>query len=357
MAYHPYKNLPDNAFWRSSVAKREFNAVDPVGNAKFTLNRRDKVATAGSCFAQHIARHLSKSGFNYLVTEKESPIIPQHIAEKYNYGLFTARYANIYTSRQMLQLLQRAYGLFEPKEDIWSGDSGNFIDPFRPQIQPNGFATSAEFYADREQHFAAVREAVETLDCLVFTLGLTECWLSRVDGAAYPLCPGTAGGEYDESQHEFHNLNVSEIIGDLEEIYRFISERNKASKYIITVSPVPLIATASGENVLTATTYSKSVLRAAAGEFSSKYDNVAYFPSYEIITGSFNRGEYFLPDLRSVTEEGVSHVMRLFLKHYAQVDAGDVEATPQQQASKIPTMQELISVVCEEETLQQFENE
>lgn len=356
MAYHPYKNLPDNAFWRSSVAKKEFSSVDPVGNAKFTLDKNDKVATAGSCFAQHIARHLSNSGFNYLVTEQANPIIPQYIAEKYNYGLFTARYANIYTSRQMLQLLQRAYGLLEPKEDIWNGDGGNYIDPFRPQIQPNGFATLAEFHADREQHFTAVRQAVETLDCLVFTLGLTECWLSRVDGAAYPLCPGTAGGEYDESQHTFHNLTVSEIISDLEDIYRFISDKNRTAKYIITVSPVPLIATASGENVLTATTYSKSVLRAAAGEFSSKYNNVAYFPSYEIITGSFNKGEYFAPDLRSVTEDGVSHVMRLFLKHYAQVDAGGVEAMPQQ-VSKIPTMQELISVVCEEETLQQFDNE
>ena len=42
-----------------------------------------------------------------------------------------------------------------------------------------------------------------------------------------------------------------------------------------------------------------------------------YFPSYEIITGGYNRGAYFESDLRSVKADGVDHVMRLFLSHYA----------------------------------------
>lgn len=33
------------------------------------------------------------------------------------------------------------------------------------------------------------------------------------------------------------------------------------------------------------------------------HDNVAYFPSYEIITGSYNRGRYYDDGLREVTEE------------------------------------------------------
>ena len=41
-----------------------------------------------------------------------------------------------------------------------------------------------------------------------------------------------------------------------------------------------------------------------------------YFPSFEIITGSYSRGAYFESDLRSVKAEGVDHVMRLFLSHY-----------------------------------------
>jgi hypothetical protein len=58
------------------------------------------------------------------------------------------------------------------------------------------------------------------------------------------------------------------------------------------------------------------VLRAAAEEVVLQNEDVAYFPSYEIITGAFNRGAYFEDDLRSVRAEGVEHVMSLFLSHY-----------------------------------------
>ncbi|WP_380787654.1 GSCFA domain-containing protein [Sphingomonas sp. R86521] len=356
MASHPYKALPKQAFWRASVAEPVPGAVDPVGPVKFVLSRTDKVATAGSCFAQHIARHLSQSGFNYLVTEQAHPLLSKPIADKFGYGLFTARYANIYTSRQMIQLLQRAYGMFVPTEDIWPGPEGALIDPFRPQIQPGGFPTREEYDADREQHFAAIRLAIETLDCLVFTLGLTECWLSREDGAAYPLCPGVSGGSYDDDRYMFYNLTVSDVLADLQAIHQFVTERNPTARIILTVSPVPLAASASGEHVLTATTYSKSVLRAAAGEFALGRTDVAYFPSYEIITGSFNQGAYFEPDLRSVTEEGVSHVMRLFLAHYTSADNDTETKTPEPTVAKSRprTTQELVAVVCEEEILQEF---
>ena len=40
-----------------------------------------------------------------------------------------------------------------------------------------------------------------------------------------------------------------------------------------------------------------------------------YFPAYEIVAGGF-AGDYFAPDRRSVTEEGVAHVMRVFSRHF-----------------------------------------
>ena len=356
MALHPYQSLGHDAFWKRSVAGPAIQDVDPVGEAKFILARNHKVATAGSCFAQHIARHLRQCGFNYLVTESAHPLVPSHLAEHYNFGTFTARYGNVYTSRQMVQLLRRAYGLFVPHEDVWRRDDGALIDPFRPQIQPHGFSTMEEFDADRRQHFAAVRKAIESLDCFVFTLGLTECWRSQLDGAVFPVCPGVSGGTFDPNAHEFHNLTFNEVLADLHALWTFVHNINPNARMILTVSPVPLVATASGQNVLTATTYSKSLLRAAAGEFSSNLDDVAYFPSYEIITGSYSKGQYFAPDLRSVTEAGVSHVMRLFLKHYTDVTkVADSQIQASDNVLGAMDTTELVAVVCEEEALRKFE--
>ena len=189
MSQHPYKELPACNYWKRSIAEPPFDQVDPVIRGKFRIRASDRVATAGSCFAQHIARHLSASGFNYFVSEQPHPVIPDALAGRYNFGLYTARYGNLYTSRQLIQLLKRAYGLFQPVDDMWRGHDGYLIDPFRPQIQPRGFASEAEYHGDRRQHFAAVRRAVEELDVFVFTLGLTETWICCLDGAAYRCAP------------------------------------------------------------------------------------------------------------------------------------------------------------------------
>ena len=352
MSTHPYRELPASAFWRRSVAGVAPQDVDPVGAVAFTIKPGDRVAAAGSCFAQHIARHLRAAGFQYLVTETAHPIVPAGLAEPYGYGLFTARFGNIYTARQLLQLFQRAYGSFVPDDDAWQEEDGRWTDPFRPQIQPGRFLTHAELLADRAHHLGCVRRMFEQLDVFVFTLGLTETWSSRRDGAVYPLCPGVGGGRFDPERYAFRNASVAEITADLSSFVDLLRGVNPDARIILTVSPVPLVATADARHVLDATTYSKSVLRVAADEVSRQRAGIAYFPSFEIITGGFNRGAYFADDCRSVTEDGVEHVMRTFLRHYT-AGAAPAAALPPAPVLDAHTarMKHLVQVVCDEEAL------
>ena len=315
--HHPYQSLPDYSFWRKAISEVAPKDVDPVVHSLFKISPSDRVVTAGSCFAQHIARRLASEGFNYLVTEQAHPVVADVAGPEFSYGLFSARYGNIYTARQLVQLLWRAYDLLVAAEPPWRNTAGAWIDPFRPQIQPGGFASETEFQLDRIQHYLAVRLAVEAADVFIFTLGLTEAWVSSEDGACFPICPGVAGGEFDSKKYKFINFCVAEVVDDLRQAITFIRTRNPKVKFIFTVSPVPLVATAENRSVLEATTYSKAVLRVAAETIKNQFDSVAYFPSYEIITGNFNRGGYFANDLRSVTEAGVDHVMRLFMRHYS----------------------------------------
>ena len=355
MVAHPYTELPAYTRWARSVADKPTAEVDPVVDFPFTISATDKVATAGSCFAQHIARHLRKNGFNYYVVEDGHPIAEESTKQAFNYGVFSARYGNIYTSRQLLQLCQRAYGEFRPIADYWrSPKVEGFIDPFRPTIQPNGFSTLAELRADRVQHLSRVRQMLETLDYLVFTLGLTEMWFDRSDGAAFPVCPGVAGGEYDDSKVGFHNLSAAEVFADLKAALNKLFSVNPGARVILTVSPVPLAATALHRHVLTSTTYSKAVLRVASEEVCGEFQNCAYFPSYEVITGQYARGSYFANDLRSVTEDGVEHVMRLFLKHATDLSAAALPKTPAEttQGNFIAEMSRVVQALCDEELLE-----
>ncbi len=348
----PYRGQPDSAFWRRSIAGEEGHLVDPVVSAGFQIAPEDRIATAGSCFAQHIARALQGAGFRYLVTEQFEGLIDADVERAYGYGVFTARFGNVYTTRQLLQLMQRAYGEFEPAEPYWR-DLDGWLDPFRPFVQPGGFRSELEAQLDRESHLAAVREMFETADVFVFTLGLTETWLSNEDGAAFPVCPGCGAGEFDPDRYRFHNLTASEVVADLDAFLTLLRQRNPNVRVLLTVSPVPLVATMTDSSVLTSTTYSKSVLRVAAGEIAERWNDVVYFPSYEVITGPHARGRYYEDDLREVREEGVSHVMRLFLRHYCGVET-DAPLTPMQAPAEVaPTLsQQVADIICDEEQLE-----
>ena len=174
---HPYIGLPDRQIWKTDPGIPDPEAFDPVSDVPFAIAREDRVVTAGSCFAQHLGRRLAAAGFGFHVTEGPHPMFPAPLAHRFGYGLFSARYGNVYPPRQLLQLWQRAYGLFTPAATSWplapDGTGTRVVDPFRPRIQPRGFVSEAELAADREVHFAAIRRAVETMDVFAFTLGLT----------------------------------------------------------------------------------------------------------------------------------------------------------------------------------------
>jgi len=352
MGDHPYKTLADHCYWRRAISDVPIADVDPIVGVPFRVGRRDRIATAGSCFAQHIARYLRASGYAYFVTECAHPMMTEADLAGYNYGVFTARYGNIYTTRQLVQLLDRAYGRFQPADDAWLAADGHLVDPFRPQIQPDGFCSKREFDYDRARHFRAVRAAFEGCDIFVFTLGLTEAWRSREDGAVYPLCPGVAGGSFDRERHEFHNFSVYETITDLQVFLDILHGVNPRARVILTVSPVPLVATATPNHVLSATTYSKSVLRVACEHVAGEYGHVYYFPSYEVITAPSSRGVYFAQDCRSVTKAGVAHVMRLFMLHLTEgSDSLGPTEVPSEVDLHAARMEELVEANCDEEAL------
>lgn len=308
---NPYTNRPVKSFWRSAIAERHYADMDDIWNP-LPLSRTDKIATAGSCFAQHIAKNLLNRGANYIDREP-APAFFQDVstARRFGYGVYSCRYGNIYTTRQLLQLFQEAFGNRIPLERVWEKD-GRYYDALRPSVDPVGQESPETVLALRELHLAKVREMFAELDVFVFTMGLTEGWEHMKDRTIYPTAPGTLCGSFEPDAYAFNNLKHSDVLQDLKKFWIELKTVNTKARLLLTVSPVPLTATATDNHVLVATTYSKSVLRGVAGELADDYDDIYYFPSYEIIISHPSRGMFFDPNLRSVNEFGVDVVMNHF---------------------------------------------
>ncbi len=330
VARSPYRGRPARTFWKKAIAGRDVSDLQGMYTKKFEIHPTSSVATAGSCFAQHISRYLRAAGYNVIDAEPGPANVDIDLLREHGYGVYSARYGNIYFVRQLLQLAKEALQGIAPPEVAWRrGD--RWFDALRPAVEPEGFASAAHVERQRAEHLAAVRSVLEDADVLVFTLGLTEGWEHIESGTIYPTAPGTIAGDYDPERYRFHNFDVSEIVEDFTEFRALVHEVNPGLKFLLTVSPVPLAATASDDNVLVATTYSKAVLRAAAGKLASEFDDIDYFPSYEIVTSHAPGNEPFDQTGRNVRPETVEKVMSYFLAEHV-TDGGD----PDESAASAP---------------------
>ena len=179
--------------------------------------------------------------------------------------------------------------------------------------------------------------------------------MHRASDTAYPTCPGVIAGSFDETVYTFKNYGPDEILFDLKRVRSLLQRRNPKMRFLFTVSPVPLTATASGKHVLVATTYSKSTLRSVCGAMTDRFPDVDYFPSYELIASPFSRGFFFEPNMRSVTTGGVNSVMRVFFSEHRFAPAKPATAMPGPRPPQERPINDNDDLVCEERLLEAFQ--
>ena len=144
-----------------------------------------------------------------------------------------ARYDDVETSRQLLQLVRRALGACVPDEEVWE-HGGRWYDPCRPMIQPNGFASRTELAADRRQHLAAVRRALTELDVMVVSLGATSCWASSRDGAVVSGYPKSIPGAIDPARYQRVHLSIDVVVEEIATVLDELRVRNPRTRMVLT---------------------------------------------------------------------------------------------------------------------------
>ena len=342
-AIHPYSNLHKSKFWKTGVVNQNPFLMKGIYKKKWEIKMSDSICTAGSCFAQHISKRLKNFGFSVIDREPPPRILPEAEYLKHGYSQYSCRYGNIYTVRQLLQLVSEAFKEFEPQNSIWEKDN-RYYDALRPNIFPSGLSSPEEVSMLRSFHLSNVRKAFLEMDVFIFTLGLTEAWHDVESGTVYPTCPGVIAGEYDPSRHEFVNYDYISILNDFNSLLKILQKhRQRKVKIILTVSPVPLTATASSSHILPAVLYSKSVLRSVAGYLCSQFKSIDYFPSYEIINNPMLNSISFESNGRTVKPQMVDIVMNHMFSEHIPFNQMDEMSQP-----------EVIDIMCEEMLLEEF---
>lgn len=272
-------------------------AIDNIG----IINKETPIGSAGSCFADEIAYYLQKNEYNYIVTEV--------LNKNQKYPNSCAAWGVLFNTPSFMQIAERAFGVtdFPPLIDkMGEKENTYFHDPYRENV----FASDPSYiHFMRQEHISAARQVFEQCEVFIITLGLNECFQNIHDGSVVSRNPKNSSS-FTLLNHKI--LTVEENVQCLQRFLDIIRTHNPNFKLIVTVSPVPFMATGRADemHVVTANTHSKSVLRVAAEEFSNRNENVWYFPAYEVVTVATR--DPWEPDLRHVKRSTVARVMRTF---------------------------------------------
>ena len=154
----------------------------------------------------------------------------------------------------------------------------------------------------------------------VFTFGLAEVWQDRETKGVF--WRGIPEEIFDSERHEFRLTTVEENEQNIVRIVELIRSVNQNAPIVLTLSPVPLLATFRGQSCVTADAVSKSVLRVAIDLVESRgLPGVYYWPSFEIVRwlgGHLPWPAYGVPDRRArhVTRYLVTEIIDAFVEAF-----------------------------------------
>lgn len=294
---------PEEGFFRPEIDQR------------LPMRSGEKVFTIGSCFARNVERFLMP---RFQVTSRVNKSdVPADIAAMHD--SLTAdltiwhRY-NVFSIRNSF-----AWALAPERRDqqhrLLEVEPGRSVDPYTG-------CRAVLKTADAERVCRWIDATISTVrDCrvVIMTLGLSEVWYDRLTGQVLNCAPPQEMWSAFPGRFNFRVASCGETLQELEAIHGILSQHCVSGfQIVVTVSPIPLLATFRETDIVVANTASKSILRAAVDQWSNEHDNVHYFPSYEMILNSSSKG-IWMDDFRHCTIDSIERVMQVFLTEFVAI--------------------------------------
>ncbi|HTO30617.1 MAG TPA: GSCFA domain-containing protein [Pararhizobium sp.] len=248
------------------------------------FGQSDKIFTIGSCFAERIRVALTAEGLDVGPPMQNVPMAH----DRYRIDRLPARphsdYFNTFTIRQEFE---RHVGEWSrdpedywlAKDQYWETGQPVYQDPYRRLI----LARSPQDLLEANEHVdRAIDQGIREASVFFLTMGMAEVFRNKRTGKIACQKPGYSGGS-GADETDFYMSTYEENLENMSRVVDIINMVRPGARIVVTVSPVGLGRTFGDDDIIVANTESKSILRVALGALARKYDNVTYFPSYEIV--------------------------------------------------------------------------
>ena len=253
----------------------QFRTTVKIESLKQKIGHNDSILSLGSCFADNIASRLAAAKFQITASPSGVLFNPESIASA-------------------IERYSRAAA--PTAEELREGDEGWYSFDFHSSLS----------HSEREVALAQMQQAVEQgaealakAKVVIVTFGTAWVYRLKENGRVVANCH-----KQHQSLFSREMLSIEEIV----ERYSPLMEGVLAGKKVImTVSPIRHLS-----DGLEANSLSKAILRVAIDKLAERYDNVHYFPSFELLNDDLRDYRFYADDMTHPSAVAIDYIWERF---------------------------------------------
>lgn len=234
-----------------------------VQRQPFSVSHKDRIFTFGSCFADNIGGKLNEFRFD---------VFSNPLGVMFNpISIYNA--IDIVKSERLLT-----------ENDVFARDG--IYNSFLLHSQ---FAEldAATYLRNVNETIAELHSSFASCCVLCLTFGTSFVYRLKKSGEVVSNCHKCPSEDFRKER-----LSVDEIVEIYTKLFSQLKADNPNIKIVMSVSPIRHIKDGAHENQL-----SKATLLLAVESLAKLYDNVAYFPAYEIMMDELRDYRFYAEDL------------------------------------------------------------
>jgi hypothetical protein len=258
-----------------------FRTTFPISESDNKISLHSQILTLGSCFADVVGNQLVNNKLQVSVNP----------------------FGTLFNPLSIFKILSPTYTQADERLYVQNSEAWVHYD-FHSQFSSN---TSGELQQIINQKLGDIHShLIPQTSNLILTFGTSFIYKLLNPQVYVANCH-----KMPKSLFEKELLSVKDICRGFAVLYRELKEINPNLRIILTVSPVRHTKDGMAENQV-----SKSILRAACHYLTTDYEDVEYFPSYEIMMDDLRDYRFYKPDMIHPNEVAEQYIFEKFSETY-----------------------------------------
>jgi hypothetical protein len=256
----------------------DFRTKIPQVKPGISLSYKDRIFVMGSCFAENIGSKLDDSGFRVMLNP---------------YGVLYNPSSVSYSIRRLLSK--------EPFKKNELVELDGLFHSFNHHGSFSG-ADAEKVLSDINLSFEKSSKFLSEASCIMLTFGTAWIYALPENGKVVANCH-----KFPSSRFNRYRLTIEKIVEDYYNLIDSLIIMNPNIKILLTVSPIRHLRDGFHEN-----TSSKAILHLAVDEICSAYQNVFYFPSYELMIDDLRDYRFYDEDMLHISRPAKDYIWDYF---------------------------------------------